>query len=60
MASSMLTVAQMARIERFFPRARGLRRVDDCCIVSGIVYVIPHGLQWEDAPLVGYGPHKTL
>lgn len=28
-------------------------------MVSGIVYVIKHGLQWKDAP-VGYGPHKTL
>jgi transposase len=27
--------------------------------VSGIVYVIKHGLQWKDAPK-GYGPHKTL
>ncbi|KAF0207156.1 MAG: hypothetical protein FD172_3744, partial [Methylocystaceae bacterium] len=28
-------------------------------VVSGIVYVIRHGLQWKDAPK-GYGPHKTL
>jgi len=27
--------------------------------VSGIVYVIKHGLQWKDAPK-DYGPHKTL
>jgi putative transposase len=34
-------------------------RVDDRRVVSGIVYVIKHGLQWKDAP-AGYGPHKTL
>lgn len=55
----LLSRAQMARIERFFPRSRGLRRVDDRRVVSGIVYVIRHGLQWKDAP-AGYGPHKTL
>ena len=38
---------------------RGLPRVDDRRVVSGIVYVIRHGLQWRDAPR-GYGPHKTL
>lgn len=28
-------------------------------MVSGIVYVIKHGLQWKDAP-TGCRPHKTL
>jgi transposase len=37
----------------------GVPRVDDRRVVSGIVYVIRHGLQWKDAPK-GYGPHKTL
>jgi putative transposase len=55
----LLSRAQMSRIEPFFPRSRGLRRVDDRRVVSGIVYVIRHGLQWKDAP-AGYGPHKTL
>lgn len=55
----LLSPAQMRRIEPFFPRSRGLRRVDDRRVVSGIVYVIRHGLQWKDAP-VGYGPPKTL
>ena len=55
----LLTVAQMRRIEPFFPRSRGLPRVDDRRVISGIVYVIRHGLQWKDAP-VGYGPSKTL
>jgi putative transposase len=54
-----LSRAQMRRIEPFFPRSRGIPRVDDRRVVSGIVYVIRHGLQWKDAPR-GYGPHKTL
>jgi transposase len=28
--------------------------VDDRRVVSGIIYVIRHGLQWKDAPR-GYG-----
>jgi len=51
--------AQMRRIEPHLPRSRGLRRVDDRRVISGIVYVIRHGLQLKDAPR-GYGPHKTL
>lgn len=37
----------------------GVPRVNDRRVVSGIVYVLKHGLQWKDAPK-GYGPHKTL
>ena len=55
----LLSRAQMRRIEPFFPRSRGLPRVDDRRVVSGIVYVIRNGLQWKDAPR-GYGPPKTL
>jgi transposase len=55
----LLTEAQMRRIEPFFPISRGLRRVDDRRVISGIVYVIRNGLQWKDAPR-DYGPHKTL
>lgn len=55
----LLPRAQMRRIEPFFPRSRGLVRVDDRKVISGIIYVIRHGLQWKDAPR-GYGPHKTL
>ena len=55
----LLSRTQMRRIEPFFPRSRGLARVDDRRVVSGIIYVIRHGLQWKDAPQ-GYGPHKTL
>ena len=55
----LLSPEQMRRIEAFFPRSRGLRRVDDQRVISGIVYVIRYGLQWKDAPS-GYGPPKTL
>lgn len=49
----------MARISPYFPLSHGVPRVDDRRVVSGIVYVIRHGLQWKDAPQA-YGPHKTL
>ena len=55
----LLSESQMARIAPHFPLAHGVPRVDDRRVISGIVYVIKHGLQWKDAPK-GYGPHKTL
>ena len=55
----LLSERQMARIAPHFPLAHGVPRVDDRRVVSGIVYVIKHGLQWKDAPKE-YGPHKTL
>jgi transposase len=55
----LLSKAQMRRIEPFFPLPHGVPRVDDRRIVSGIIYVIKHGLMWRDAPK-GYGPHKTI
>ena len=55
----LLSEAQMARIAPHFPLAHGMPRVDDRRVISGIVYVIKHGLQWKDAPK-DYGPHKTL
>lgn len=42
-----------------FPLAHLVPRVDDRRAVSGISYVIKHGLQWKDAPK-HYRPHKTL
>jgi transposase len=54
-----LSRAQMRRIEPFFPLSHGIPRVDDRRVVSGIIYVIKHGLMWRDAPK-GYGPHKTV
>jgi transposase len=55
----LLSEKQMSRILPFFPLAHGVPRVDDRRVISGIVYVIRHGLQWKDAPKE-YGPHKTL
>ena len=55
----LLTPAQMRRIRPYFPLSRGVPRVDDRRVVSGIVFVIRNGLRWRDAP-PGYGPHKTL
>ena len=54
-----LTKAQLKHVEPFFPRTRGIPRVDDRRVVSGIVHVNRNGLRWRDAPAV-YGPHKTL
>jgi putative transposase len=56
----MLTEAQMQRLAPHFPKSRGLRRVDDRRVFSGIVFVIRNGLRWRDAPAVAYGPPKTL
>ena len=55
----LLSPEQMAKIEPFFPLPHGVPRVDDRRVVSGIIYVLRHGLQWKDAPR-DYGPHKTL
>ncbi len=55
----LLSERQMARISPFFPLSHGVPRVDDQRVISGIIYVIKHGLQWKDAPKA-YGPHKTL
>lgn len=55
----LLSAEQMDRISEYFPLSRGVPRVDDQRVVSGIVYVIRNGLRWKDAPAV-YGPHKTL
>ena len=55
----LLSERQMARISPYFPLSHGVPRVDGQRVVSGIVYVIRHGLQWKDAPR-DYGPHKTL
>jgi transposase len=54
-----LSEAQMRRIEPYFPLPHGVPRVDDCRIISGIIFVIRNGLRWRDAP-AQYGPHKTI
>lgn len=54
-----LSSGQLTRISPYFPLSHGVARVDDRKVISGIIYVIKHGLQWKDAPRE-YGPHKTL
>lgn len=41
-----LSESQLKRIKPFFPRFHGVPRVNDRRVVSGIIYVIKHGLQW--------------
>ena len=55
-----LSDARFARIQPLLPnKVRGVPRVDDRRVISGIVHVIRNGLRWRDAP-PEYGPHKTL
>jgi transposase len=49
----------MSKIAPFFPRSHGVPRVDDRRVISGIIYVLKHGLRWRDAPRQS-GPQKTL
>jgi transposase len=49
----------LKRIQHLFPKPRGVARVDDRRVLSGIIHVIRNGLRWRDAPS-DYGPHKTL
>lgn len=55
----LLSPAQMGRLTPHVPLSHGKPRVDDRRVVSGIIYVIRHGLQRRDVP-VTHGPHKTL
>ncbi|MGZ2453184.1 transposase [Rhizobium ruizarguesonis] len=55
----LLSEAQMHLTEPYFPLSRGIPRVDDRRIISGIVFVIRNGLRWRDAPKE-YGPHKKI
>ena len=55
-----LTEAQFERLKPLLPnKPRGVPRVDDRRVISGIIHVIRNGLMWKDAP-PAYGPHKTL
>jgi putative transposase len=55
-----LSEAQFARLQPLLPnKPRGVPRVDDRRVISGIIHVIRNGLMWRDAP-AAYGPHKTL
>jgi len=55
-----LTDDQFRRLEPLLPTdTRGVPRVDDHRVISGIVHVLRSGCRWSDAP-AAYGPHKTL
>ena len=41
----LLSEAQMRHIEQFFPLSHGIPRVDDCRVISGIVYFIKNGVK---------------
>jgi transposase len=51
---------QFSRLHPLLPTdTRGMPRVDDRRVISGIVHVLRSGCRWVDAPPV-YGPRKTL
>ena len=55
-----LTDTQFERLRRLLPnKERGVKRVDDRRVISGIIHVIRNGLMWRDAP-ASYGPAETL
>ena len=52
---------QRARIEPLPPQdTRGMPRVDDRRVLSGIVHALKSGGRWGDCPEHVYGPKKTL
>ena len=55
-----LSEEQWSRLKPLLPnKPRGVPRVDDRRVISGIVHVLQSGCRWKDAPAV-YGPPKTL
>ena len=55
-----LSDEQFSRLSPLLPnKSRGVPRVDDRRVISGIVHVLKSGGRWVDAPAV-YGPRKTL
>lgn len=55
-----LTDEQFRRLRPLLPTdTRGVPRVDDRRVISGIVHVLKSGCRWVDAP-AEYGPRKTL
>lgn len=52
---------QWARIQPLLPQdTRGMPRVDDRRVLSGIVHTLKSGGRWGDCPEHVYGPKKTL
>lgn len=55
-----LSEEQFTRLQPLLPhKVRGVPRVDDRRVISGILHVLQSGCRWRDAPSV-YGPSKTL
>ena len=55
-----LSDEQWARIGPYLPRdVRGVERVDDRRVISGIVHVLKSGCRWCDCP-PEYGPPTTI
>jgi transposase len=58
--SFWLSEEQFARLRPLLPSdTRGVPRVDDRRVISGIIHVLQSGCRWRDAPAC-YGPYKTL
>jgi transposase len=55
-----LSKEQFERLRPLLPnKVRGVARVDDLRVISGIIHVVKSGGRWVDAPAC-YGPRKTL
>lgn len=55
-----LSEKQFGRLRPLLPdKVRGVARVDDRRVISGIIHVLKSGGRWTDAPAC-YGPRKTL
>ncbi len=58
--SFWLSDEQFGRLAPLLPTdTRGVPRVDDRRVISGIIHVLQSGCRWKDAP-AEYGPHKML
>ena len=55
-----LSEEQFNKIRPLLPnKPRGVPRVDDRKVLSGIIFCLQRGYRWSDVPLC-YGPAKTL
>ena len=60
MSEFWLSEEQFERLRPLLPnKVRGVTRVDDRRVISGIIHVIKSGGRWVDAAPC-YGPRKTL
>ncbi len=55
-----LSAEQVDGIRPLFPKERGVKRVEDRKVLSGIIPVMQKGRRWVDAPAVyGMAPTKS-